>query len=82
MVKECDLDDLPGKLKMGARGTRPSDRSKTDYIVLECFRSPAGANVLSKHIAMLRMNRRPESFISEGRVPRAPNFSLSCIMPR
>jgi hypothetical protein len=51
-------------------------------IVLECFRSPTGASVLSKHIAMLRMQTRPESFISEGRVPRAPDFSLSCIMPR
>ena len=55
---------------------------KLSQIVLECFRSPTGARVLSKHIAMLRMNRRPESFISEGRVPRAPDFSLSCIMPR
>ena len=33
-------------------------------IVLECLRSPAGASVLSKHIAMLRMNRRPASVTS------------------
>src|SRR5262249_2289664 len=30
-------------------------------IVRECFRSPAGASVLSKHIAMLRINNRPAS---------------------
>src|SRR5579859_2715007 len=51
-------------------------------IVRECRRSPAGARVLSKHIAIFRMNSRPASFISEGRVPRAPDFSLSCVMPR
>ena len=33
-------------------------------IVLECLRWPSGASVLSKHIAILRMNRRPASVTS------------------
>src|SRR5208282_5655647 len=50
------------------RRCQPRDAGADDgngfQIVLECFRSPTGASVLSKHIAMLRMKRRPVSVTS------------------